>query len=55
MKKKGIIAIIIIAVVLILLALLAILLFNNPGANAEPTTLPTAVVENFGQVDWDLP
>ena len=54
MKKKGIIAIVI-AVVLILLALLAILLFTNLGGNAEPTTLPTEVVENFGQVDWDLP
>ena len=54
MKKKSIIAIII-AVVLILLALLAILLLNNPGANTEATTLPTEVVENFGQVDWDLP
>ena len=54
MKKKGIIAIII-AVLLILLALLAILLFMNPGANVEPTTLPTEVVENFGQVDLYLP
>lgn len=54
MKKKGILAIVI-AVVLILLALLAILLLNNPGTNVEPTTLPTEVVENFGQVDWDLP
>ncbi len=54
MKKKWIIAVII-AIVLILLALLAILLINNPGAGVEPTTLPTEVVENFGQVDWDLP
>lgn len=53
MKKKWIIAIIAAIVLILGLILALVILRPQDPTPEEQTTAPTAVVEDFAQVDWD--